>query len=78
MSNPLMTYRLGIYDNENITFEDETDVLGYYLEAHFPIKIIKGNEHITITGFKDEIDEYYTKKGLGFPGLIKPTKKQKS
>ncbi len=73
--NEYLDYRLGLYDKENITFEDETDVLGYYFEGNFPITTIKDDEHITITGFKDEIDEYYTKKGLGFPGLTKPKKK---
>ncbi len=73
--NEYLTYRLGIYDTPNVTFEDETDVLGYYFEGNFPITEIKENQHITITGFKDEIDEYYTKKGLGYPVLKKPAKK---
>ena len=76
--NEYLNYRLGLYDKENITFEDETEILGYYFEGNFPITTIKDDEHITITGFKDEIDEYYTKMGLGFPELIKPKKKNKT
>ncbi|HET7116228.1 MAG TPA: hypothetical protein VFI29_07040, partial [Hanamia sp.] len=68
-------YRFEIYERNDIHFNDEIDVLGYYFDDNFPLPPEKVDERITMINYKDEIDTYYTRKGLGFPGVVKPKKK---
>lgn len=66
--------RLGIYDRSDIQFSDEIDILGYYLDGNFPLPPEKVNERISMIGYKDDIDKYYTRKDVGIPGGTKPKK----
>lgn len=70
-----ITHRLGIYDRNDIQFQDEIDILGYFFEGKFPLDEEKENEVIQIASFKDEIEDYYTKKGVGIPDIEKPKRK---
>jgi len=72
-----INYRLSLYERNDIQFSDEIDILGFYFEANFPLPPEKENERISMTGYKDEIDTYYTRKDVGMPGVIKPKKKRK-
>ena len=67
--------RLGLYERSDIQFSDEIDILGYYFEGNFPLPAEKENERISMIGYKDDIDTYYTRKDVGMPGGIKPKKK---
>lgn len=68
-------YRMNLYDRTDIAFIDEIDVLGFYFDGRFPLGPVKENEIITMTGFDNEIENYYTQMGTGFPGLVKPKKR---
>lgn len=70
-----MEYRIGLYDRNDIEFSDEIDILGYYFEGNFPLDEEKGNETIQIVNYKEDIERYYTKSGVGMPGVNKPKKK---
>jgi hypothetical protein len=69
--------RLGLYERSDIQFSDEIDILGYYFDGNFPLPPEKENELITMIGYKDDIDTYYTRKDVGMPGGTKPKKKNK-
>lgn len=71
-----LDYRMQLYDREDIAFMDETDVLGYYLDGQFPLGPVRENTIITMTGYNQDIDDYYTRQSTGFPGVIKPRKKK--
>lgn len=70
-----LTYRIALYDRNDIEFIDEIDILGFYFKNRFPLGQEKENEIIHIINYKDEIDTYYIRTGVGIPGAIKPTKK---
>jgi hypothetical protein len=69
-----INYRLGLYEREDVEFQDEIDILGFYFQNKFPLPKPKENEKIFITSYRDEIEEYYTKKDVGMAGIVKPTK----
>lgn len=70
-----LDYRMQLYDREDIAFMDEIDVLGYYLDGQFPLGPVIENTIITMTGYNQDIEDYYTRKSTGFPGTVKPRKK---
>lgn len=70
-----LKYRMALYDRDDIEFSDEIDILGYFIEGNFPLAEEKEDELIHILGFSDNIDAYYTKSGVGMPGIEKPSKK---
>lgn len=69
--------RLGLYERNDIEFNDEIDILGYFFENLFPLKAEKENEIIMMLSYKDGIDTYYTRTGVGMLGVIKPKRKTK-
>ncbi len=69
-------HRLGLYERNDIEFNDEIDILGYFFENLFPLKEEKENEHIMMLSYKDDIETYYTRTGVGMPGVIKPKRKK--
>lgn len=71
-----INYRLDLYDRDDIEFNDEIDILGYFFEGKFPLPSENKNEKIFITSSKEEIEDYYTKKDLGMPNIVKPVRKK--
>ena len=71
-----LTNRISLYDRNDIEFKDEIDILGFYFEGNFPLTEEKENEMLSIINYKDDIEAYYTRIGVGMPGAIKPTKKK--
>lgn len=67
--------RLRLYERNDVEFQDEIDILGFYLENKFPLPEEKDDEKIFIYSYRDEIEQYYTKKDVGMAGIQKPTKK---
>jgi len=67
--------RLGLYERNDIEFHDEIDILGYFFENLFPLKAEKENEKIMMLSYKDDIETYYTRIGVGMPGVKKPKRK---
>ncbi|MBX3163798.1 MAG: hypothetical protein KF900_04910 [Bacteroidetes bacterium] len=72
-----LTNRIALYDRNDIQFSDEIDILGFYFQNHFPLGQEKENEMMHIVNFKDEIETYYTRTGVGMPVTDKPKKKPK-
>jgi len=72
-----LSHRIALYDRNDIEFSDEIDILGFYFENNFPLEQEKQNEMLHIVNYKDEIETYYTRTGVGMPGTIKPKKKPK-
>jgi len=70
-----LTNRIALYDRDDIQFSDEIDILGFYFENNFPLEQEKENEILRIVNYKDEIETYYTRAGVGIPGTTKPKKK---
>lgn len=70
-----LTNRIALYDRNDIQFSDEIDILGFYLQNNFPLQQENEDEMIHIVNFKDEIEEYYTKTGVGMPFIDKPKKR---
>jgi tRNA splicing endonuclease len=68
--------RLGLYERDDVEFQDEIDILGFFIENKFPLPPEKENEKILMLSYRDEIENYYTKKDVGMPGVIKPIKKR--
>jgi len=68
--------RLALYDRDDIEFNDELDVLGYFMDGNFPLKPEVEGQHIQIVNFSSEIDEYYDRMSLGMPGTKRPVFKQ--
>ena len=68
--------RLGLYERNDIEFHDEIDILGYFFENKFPLKEEKENERIMMLSYKDEIETYYTRTGVGMPAVQKPKRKR--
>jgi hypothetical protein len=69
-------HRIGMYERDDVVFEDEVDILGYFIDGNFPITKKEENEVVIFTGFASEIDAYYTKSGVGLPYVKKPTRKR--
>lgn len=67
--------RLSLYERNDISFSDEIDILGFFLGGHFPLPAIENEKVLTMTGFGEEIDNYYTRTGVGMPYVEKPKKK---
>lgn len=70
-----LTNRIALYDRNDIQFSDEIDILGFYFQNHFPLGEEKENEIMHIVNFKDDIETYYTRTGVGMPAIDKPKKK---
>ncbi len=68
--------RLGLYERNDIEFHDEIDILGYFFENLFPLKEEKENETIMMLSYKDDIETYYTRTGVGMPGVQKPKRRK--
>lgn len=64
--------RLNLYERNDVEFLDEIDILGFFIENKFPLPPEKEGKSILMISYKDKIDQYYTRKDLGMPGLIKP------
>ena len=62
-----MHHRNGLYESNDFVFEDEVDILGYFIGGKFPITKKEENEVVIFTGFASDIDTYYTKSGVGLP-----------
>lgn len=68
--------RLKLYERNDVEFQDEIDILGFFLENKFPLPDEKDSEKIFIHSYRDEIENYYTKKDVGISGVEKPIKKR--
>ncbi|WEK21306.1 MAG: hypothetical protein P0Y49_09150 [Candidatus Pedobacter colombiensis] len=73
--NDYLKNRFQLYERDDIEFVDELDVLGFFFEDLFPLKEKKEEEKIMMISYKDDIETYYTRVGVGMPGVIKPTRK---
>jgi hypothetical protein len=69
-----LQHRLNLYERNDVEFKDELDILGFFLKGKFPLGPEKEKEIQFMVSFKDDIDEYYTKKDLGMLESIKPTR----
>ena len=76
--NDYLTNRFQLYERDDVEFTDELDILGFFFEGLFPLKEKKEDEHIMMLSYKDDIETYYTRIGVGMPGVIKPKRKIKS
>ena len=72
-----LDYRINLYERNDIVFTDEIDILGFYLEGNFPLGVEKENEVINIVNFRDKINAYYHRTGVGLLNVNKPIKKYK-
>lgn len=72
--NEYLNYRLSMYDRNDITFMDEIEILGFYLKGNFPLLAEDKRKQIMMTGFIEDIDDYYTKNGVGMIEIAKPKK----
>ncbi|MBP7954577.1 MAG: hypothetical protein KAZ22_00780 [Parabacteroides sp.] len=70
-----LSNRISLYDRNDIQFSDEIDILGFYFQNHFPLGQEKEDEMMYIVNFKDEIEDYYTRTGVGMPFIDKPKKR---
>ena len=68
--------RFGLYERNDVEFQDEIDILGFFFENKFPLPVEKEDEKILIHSYRDEIENYYTKKDVGMAGILKPVKKR--
>ena len=68
-------YRLDLYDRTDITFVDEIDILGFFLDGNFPLKPSNQNEKNIVTGYSKDIDDYYTKLNLSPATPLKPKRR---
>ncbi|UTW61836.1 hypothetical protein KFE98_17755 [bacterium SCSIO 12741] len=71
-----LSHRLALYERNDITFSDEIDMLGFFLEGKFPLGDEKENQHISIVNYKRNIDNYYDNRTVGLPNAVKPKKKR--
>jgi hypothetical protein len=71
-----LNYRLGLYERNDIEISDEIDILGFFMGNHFPMEDEKPDEIIHIVNYADEIENYYTKSGVGMHFLEKPKRKR--
>lgn len=72
-----VSYRLALYERNDVEFTDEIDILGFYLKGGFPLGPEKPDSKILMFGHKQEIDDYFNKRDLGFSHLEKPSKHKK-
>lgn len=72
-----LTHRMALYDRNDIEFLDEIDILGFYFGGNFPLGPEKEKEMIQVVNYKDDIETYYTKRGVGMSGVIKPIREKK-
>lgn len=70
-----LTNRIALYDRNDIQFSDEIDILGFYFQNNFPLGKEKEDEILHIVNFKDDIEQYYTRTGVGIPNIDKPKKR---
>lgn len=70
-----LEYRIGLYDRNDIEFSDEIDILGFFMDGNFPLEMEAEEAKLYINNCKNRIDTYYTRKGVGMPGIIKPKRK---
>jgi len=68
--------RFGLYERNDVEFQDEIDILGFFFENKFPLPVEKEDEKILIHSYRDEIENYYIKKDVGMAGIVKPVKKR--
>jgi len=68
--------RLKLYERDDVEFQDEIDILGFFFENEFPLPDEKDNEKIFIHSYRDEIENYYTRKDVGIAGVTKPLRKK--
>ncbi|TDX00454.1 hypothetical protein [Dinghuibacter silviterrae] len=73
-----LDYRLGLYDRTDLSFMDEIAVLGFYFDGGFPLGPVNPDQKITMVGYDEDINDYYTKRDLAWPNLQKPKKKTDS
>jgi len=71
-----LEYRIDLYERNDIEFTDEIDILGFFLEGHFPLPPEKDDQMIHMTGFSGDIDSYYTNLTTGMPNTVKPKRKR--
>jgi hypothetical protein len=64
--------RLALYERKDIEISDEIDILGFFMGNNFPMGEESPDEIIHIVGYKDEIENYYNKSGVGMPLVNKP------
>jgi len=69
-------YRIDLYERNNIEFHDEIDILGFFMEGNFPLKAEDKEKNLFIIEYKNKIEEYYTKTGVGMPFIDKPKRKR--
>lgn len=72
-----LNYRLSLYERKDVEFNDEIDILGFFFDNGFPLPEEKDNETIFMVRYMDDINDYYTKKDVGFPIISKPTRKRR-
>jgi hypothetical protein len=68
--------RIALYDRNDVEFQDEIDILGFYFEGNFPLGPEQANETNQIVNFMDDIETYYTRKGVGMSNVVKPKRKK--
>lgn len=68
--------RLALYERSDVEFNDEIDILGFFLDNGFPLGKEKENEKIFMFSYMKDIDKYYTRRGVGFPAEVKPKRKR--
>lgn len=68
--------RFALYERNDVEFHDEIDILGFFFENKFPLSFEKDNEKIYIHSYRDDIENYYTKKDVGMSGITKPIKRR--
>jgi hypothetical protein len=61
--------RLDIYNRKDISFGDELDVLGFFMNG-YKLHPLEDKQFLQIVGMKGEIDDYY--QGAQLPGKSKP------
>lgn len=72
--NEYLDNRLSIYERKDIIFMDEIEILGFNLKGNFPLPTEDINKQILMIGFMEDIDNYYTKSGVGMIDIPKPVK----
>ncbi|WP_426474237.1 hypothetical protein [Chryseobacterium balustinum] len=60
-----ISHRINLYERNDVEFQDEIDILGFFLEGKFPINIETTVDKVNIISYRDDIDDYYTKTGVG-------------
>ncbi|OCK50633.1 hypothetical protein BA768_19585 [Chryseobacterium sp. CBo1] len=58
-------HRINLYERNDIEFQDEIDILGFFFEGKLPLHPETTEDKINIVSYRDDIDNYYTKTGVG-------------